>query len=1785
MNRWLAALLLLVAACAGARSVDPEFYELALSVRSDGTTTDSVTLLLTNANEPGVVPARPGMLEILVAVPPETTPLVHLEDVEWDLVVGDSVREAGLGREDVRLGVEYPSPNGDPRGTYLDRFRSVGVARVSIPFAVQPVLRQGERAPDKALIAVRRARVVVRFDGPTAAMPPSPDPMAFMQTDPMLARVGGAAFANPDQLDVLSRPADPIGDREQVAAWNELLQRSAQRGPLVQARVSRAGLYAIRAADLRRAGVDPATVPTDDVRLFVDGAEIPAMVLGTGRPATMEQAEGIAFYVSPDGMELEPWKSVWLLREGMPGTEPLLKHGFGMAVDSATTASLALTSSRTLFQPNVFDHLMPAGGPQRRWATATVDPGKLTHLEFEATGPFLEQGAMLRLVNAGRVGSDASALEVYLNGSSLGTARTRGVAVHRTEWEIPPGVLRDGTNRVAIRNVPPDDGSQALMATVVQVDVEWQASPSALAPLEIATHDATSEPRRLTVSRPRKSPEEIVVAVQPERGLPRIEEARGRRSADGKRLEFGIAVPPAGAEQRSRVTYGFADSLPSPEEMLAPPVPRSFLATEACDYLVIAWGPHIPAITPLAEYRASQGHRVEVLPVDDLYNAFSYGRMSFEAVRDGIQHAYAERDAPRLAKVLLVGEASETWQERRLRFAMPVGENQVPIFGWRDATITIRGDDGYARIAGTGPLADVEIGRISARTAEEVVTVVKKIIDYETVPHAGPWLGRHLFVTDDEPEFARAADAVIARTQRGWNWAERLYIQNLPYETYFRIHQRKRSIAATDRIIEAISDGVLTVNYFGHGGPNLWSGERIFHYRDIDAIDHRGRQPLLVVASCDTAWVDYPIEPVISSIGELLQRNARGGVIALWAPIAGTSSFEHTFLLTRFYQYWFSRGITDLGELSLHSKLGYMADRNLAYVPEQYILLGDPALKLPTPPAGLDLRADREHLVTVDGGTIAVAGAAQGFGLGSAEVRLLDAARNDAVPPQRVRVRGGRFEAALQLPAYLEPGRYELIASAFNESERQLATAARAIEVHEPAIELAWEADTETPRSPGEELPFTLRIRNADTVPVDGVHIRLRDRVAGTDIVNQRLRLEPGEEIVRSASLTVPDGIRPIDAQVVPAAEAQLAAATTVTSDTLLLRGTGGAQGGLAIPADSARVANAASGTRSEVTVPVFNLDATATAPLLARLREEASGMVSPRTNLPLLEPGQSADMDFQFPRAIPPGPVRFALELTTAADPETAILSVPATGTVPKGPELRIVPGSVRVDRTEYVDGSTVFVEAEVENLGDAPALEGRVRLSLGAPSGEDRVVGPMESLGLRANMRLPLYPRERSAVRLRWDPQGVFHSTVQTLYVVAEATVPPETGERADNAAPVDVKFIPPPNLALLKDEVTLGNRLVLPGDRVRVTAPYANVSEHDFTRDFAVAAYATGPTIPQRRLFREVVPHLDSGERGAIDFVWDARIGETGVYLVINEDREHLETTAADNEVRFDFGYLVAPGFLADRGKPWDFSRVAEQYLLTNLRVAADGNLAIDPESFGDAFETVVKREYVTSGPLPDRADDSERDNAFSLFTDVGHLIQQATEDAAPVRLRIPLPDTGTTLYDVRWEIRGRRKGDMFPSGSFRFRAEDGAEWQLRDSEPAGWTRIGRVETRDNFLDIEIAGHGTPSRNGFYTLRMTPVRGTVLAPVVAVEKARRGTLRADADLPPGTEIRFAVRYGAGNRSDVRWSEWKSLGEDGEFPANEDASFFQWRAYLFGTRDGSPSLRNVTAEWGGKR
>jgi hypothetical protein len=90
-----------------------------------------------------------------------------------------------------------------------------------------------------------------------------------------------------------------------------------------------------------------------------------------------------------------------------------------------------------------------------------------------------------------------------------------------------------------------------------------------------------------------------------------------------------------------------------------------------------------------------------------------------------------------------------------------------------------------------------------------------------------------------------------------------------------------------------------------------------------------------------------------------------------------------------------------------------------------------------------------------------------------------------------------------------------------------------------------------------------------------------------------------------------------------------------------------------------------------------------------------------------------------------------------------------------------------------------------------------------------------------------------------------------------------------------------------------------------------------------------------------------------------------------------------------------------------------------------------------------------------------------------------------------------------------------------------------------------------------------------------------GLYLSPVKDTETTSRwGTMRWRADVPEGTELRFATRSGNTSEPDETWSAWAAVtgGPDGAVVDSPRARFAQWRAELV-TADPavSPSVYSV--------
>jgi hypothetical protein len=170
-----------------------------------------------------------------------------------------------------------------------------------------------------------------------------------------------------------------------------------------------------------------------------------------------------------------------------------------------------------------------------------------------------------------------------------------------------------------------------------------------------------------------------------------------------------LAVGPTGFLSPARLTRAVAS-------------PDLRLPNQRADYIAIAHADLMEALQPLLRWREEQGLKVVAVPVEAVYDQFNYGLPEPEAIRAFLRYAAESWQKPAPTYVLLVGDA--TYDPRG--YIAPAGTNLVPtflvptVFGGETASDTafVHLDD--------NPWPDMAIGRLPARTSQQVRTLVER---------------------------------------------------------------------------------------------------------------------------------------------------------------------------------------------------------------------------------------------------------------------------------------------------------------------------------------------------------------------------------------------------------------------------------------------------------------------------------------------------------------------------------------------------------------------------------------------------------------------------------------------------------------------------------------------------------------------------------------------------------------------------------------------------------------------------------------------------------------------------------------------------------------------------------------------------------------------------------------------------------------------------------------------------------------------------------------------------
>ena len=336
---------------------------------------------------------------------------------------------------------------------------------------------------------------------------------------------------------------------------------------------------------------------------------------------------------------------------------------------------------------------------------------------------------------------------------------------------------------------------------------------------------------------------------------------------------------------------------------------------------------------------------VKIVPIQKIYDAFSWGLEDPTAIRNFLRYAYYHwKVAP--AYVLLVGDAC--YDMKRNSSASP--PTLVPTH-----EDELRATDDWFACVDGDRIPDMIMGRFSVRNAGELRAVVDKVITYDTQLPPGPWQGRILFVADDansptyNPEdiaFGRdtetlARDSVISDLS-----IEKVYLDAYSPDAFGKKEGAKRDFLAQ------WNKGTIFVNFLGHANLEVLTHESIFYTpQDLPLIQNGRRYPLFFAGTCAVGQFDYDRKPCMA---EYLTNVAERGTIATIASTRWTWHALNYGINKSFVNALFApknRGRLSIGEALLAAKLtSRYADHR-----ELITLLGDPALRLALPTRNVNL--------------------------------------------------------------------------------------------------------------------------------------------------------------------------------------------------------------------------------------------------------------------------------------------------------------------------------------------------------------------------------------------------------------------------------------------------------------------------------------------------------------------------------------------------------------------------------------------------------------------------------------------------------------------------------------------------------------------------------------------------------------------------------------------------------------------------------------------------------------
>jgi hypothetical protein len=372
--------------------------------------------------------------------------------------------------------------------------------------------------------------------------------------------------------------------------------------------------------------------------------------------------------------------------------------------------------------------------------------------------------------------------------------------------------------------------------------------------------------------------------------------------------------------------------------------------------VIITHKDFLPAANRLKAKRESPGPgnpnylKTHVFDVQTIYNEFSGGVLDAVAIRDFLKHCY-DTWQQRPVYVCFFGDGSFDYKSLFGQFSC-----WVPAFEYSDPNINqVNGyttDDFFVQLAGNDARPDIAHGRITAQSIDEANGYMDKIDCYEDPAQNNYWKNKAVYVADDGK--TSYGNDGSQHTDQCEVLAESFSPKTLDKKKIYLVtypavitSQGRRKPDVNKDIIKYWNEGCISLNYTGHGSPEVWAHEYVLE-KDvaISQLNNRCKYPFLSVASCDFSKFDNPQNPSGGELFAMSQNRGAIGTIAATRPVYGqlNSIFNNKFWDVLYFNRDTLLLQTRFGKASFQTKQELFQANDL-----KFLLICDPSARIQIP--------------------------------------------------------------------------------------------------------------------------------------------------------------------------------------------------------------------------------------------------------------------------------------------------------------------------------------------------------------------------------------------------------------------------------------------------------------------------------------------------------------------------------------------------------------------------------------------------------------------------------------------------------------------------------------------------------------------------------------------------------------------------------------------------------------------------------------------------------------------